>query len=66
MREVIKAYYAKPGHFFDPGIEADLIEDYGDYSGMFFGIRDGKLQYAVCKFTEFRVRVIQSARSVDG
>jgi hypothetical protein len=70
-RNVIKLYLARPGHLFDPGTEADLVEDYrgtGKQEGLFLGLRNGKWVEAVCDFKEFVVKVVpeQDARSIGG
>ena len=68
---VIKLYYAKPGHLFDPGTEVDLIEDYridGGVFGLFLGLKNGKWIESMCRFSEFTVKIVpeRDTRSVGG
>jgi len=58
MRNTITVFYAKKGSQFDEGSELDLLEDYrkdGAQSGMFMGLRDGKLIELMCDFSEVRI-----------
>ena len=56
--ERCKSYIAKPKTWFDAGTEADLVDDYRPEfnSGVFYGWKDGKKEYQVCEFKEFKIR----------
>ena len=61
-RSVTRVYIALPGFFFDPGTEADLVEDFredGANAGMFLGFKNGKLTELCCEFTEFEVKIVR-------
>ena len=59
MNNVFTVYIARSVSPFDPGTEAELLEDYrsdGAQAGLFLGWRNGKLIEIYCQFNEFDIK----------
>lgn len=64
-------YVSRPDEWFDAGTEVKLIDDYRDNdamfynrglnSGLFEGLKDGKLDQEVCCFDEFDIVEVDDA-----
>jgi hypothetical protein len=64
----MKLYIALPNTYFDVGTEAELLDKIDGQSALFFGLKNGKFDEAVCRYKEFKVRYVpeQGARSAGG
>ena len=64
----MKIFTALPGTYFDAGTEADFVNKVDNLSAVFFGLRNGKFDEAVCRYKEFKVKYLpdKDARSIGG
>ena len=54
----MKIYTALPHTYFDVGTEADFINRVDSQYAVFFGLRNGKFDEAICRYKEFKVRYV--------
>ncbi len=54
----MKLFIALPNTYFDTGTEADFINRVDNQTAVFFGLRNGKFDEAVCRYKEFKIKYI--------